>query len=81
MGARAAAGGLAFINSVGNLGGFFGPFLMGKLKEQSGGNFELGLYASAGLMILASMLAFKTLTQKKPIEIAPLKPVEAVALR
>jgi ACS family tartrate transporter-like MFS transporter len=80
MGARAAAGGLAFINSVGNLGGFFGPVLMGQLKERNAGAYEPGLYAAAGLMIVASLLAFKTLRQK-PVPVVPLPPAEAVALR
>ncbi len=40
MGARAAAGGLAFINYVGNLGGFIGPILMDEMKRQSGGGYE-----------------------------------------
>ncbi len=61
MGARAAAGGLAFINSVGNLGGFFGPILMGELKQRSHGGYAAGLYTAAGLMMLASLLAFHKL--------------------
>lgn len=81
MGARAAAGGLAFINSVGNLGGFFGPILMGQLKSRSNGDYTTGLYASAALMILASLFAFRALQQKKTGEVPPLTPVEAVALR
>lgn len=32
----AAAGGIAMINSLGNLGGFLGPFTMGQLKEGFG---------------------------------------------
>jgi ACS family tartrate transporter-like MFS transporter len=58
MGARAAAGGLAFINSVGNLGGFLGPVLMGELKRRSNGGYEAGLYMAAGLMVAAAFLAF-----------------------
>ena len=58
MGARAAAGGLAFINSVGNLGGFFGPVLMGELKNRDNGGFTLGLFMAMGLMFLAAFLAF-----------------------
>ena len=38
----AAAGGIALVNSIGNLGGFVGPYLMGWLKQTSGG-FGLGL--------------------------------------
>ena len=58
MGARAAAGGIAFINSVGNLGGFFGPVLMGKLKQLTNGGYAAGLYTAAGLMVFASLVAY-----------------------
>jgi len=47
-----AAAGIAMINSVGNLGGFFGPGLVGMAKDRTG-NFESGLYLLAGLAILA----------------------------
>ena len=40
-GASAAAG-IAAINSIGNLSGFFGPYVMGYLKDYTG-NFTLGL--------------------------------------
>ena len=45
LGGAAAAGGIALINSVGNLGGFLGPYLMGRYK--TGNNY------TAGLLILA----------------------------
>jgi MFS transporter, ACS family, tartrate transporter len=61
MGARAAAGGLAFINSVGNLGGFIGPFVMGALKTHNNGAFAPGIYTAATLMFMASILALITL--------------------
>src|SRR2546425_12903386 len=32
----AAAGGIAMINSIGNLAGFFGPDIMGRLKDMTG---------------------------------------------
>ncbi len=51
----AAAGGLAFINSIGTVGGFAGPSLMGWLKEFSG-SYVFGLSAVAAIMV-ASMLA------------------------
>ena len=38
----AAAGGLALLNSFSNLGGFFGPYLMGWVKQQTG-NYTLGM--------------------------------------
>lgn len=64
LGAGAAAGGIAFINSVGNLGGFFGPLLMGELKTRSGGAYAPGLYTAAGLMVLASTFAFFMLRRR-----------------
>jgi MFS transporter, ACS family, tartrate transporter len=42
----AAAGGIALINAVGNLGGFFGPYVFGLVKDWSG-NFTWGLIAIA----------------------------------
>ncbi len=42
----AAAGGIAFINSVGNLGGFIGPFAVGYIKDKSG-------HVAYGLVFLA----------------------------
>ena len=51
----AAAGGLAFINSVATTGGFFGPSMMGALKDFSG-SYIVGLLAVAAI-IFASTLA------------------------
>jgi MFS transporter, ACS family, tartrate transporter len=48
----AAAGGLAFINSIGTVGGFAGPSMMGWLKEFSG-SYVIGLTAMAAIMIAA----------------------------
>jgi ACS family tartrate transporter-like MFS transporter len=50
----AAAGGLALLNSFSNLGGFFGPYLMGWLKQLTGG-YSVGLIALAGMEFLAAM--------------------------
>ncbi len=35
----AAAGGIALINALGNLGGFFGPYVFGLIKDATGGSF------------------------------------------
>jgi ACS family tartrate transporter-like MFS transporter len=51
-----AAGGIAFINSVGNLGGQAGPWLMGWLQKKTGA-FSTGLAVSASLLLLAGLLA------------------------
>ena len=50
----AAAGGLAFINSIGTVGGFVGPSMMGWLKEFSG-SYVVGLTAVAVIMIAATV--------------------------
>lgn len=52
----AAAGAIALINAVGNLGGFAGPYLMGWLKDQTG-NYTVGLRILAGAMFVGGLLA------------------------
>ncbi|GAC1484825.1 MAG: MFS transporter [Acetobacteraceae bacterium] len=52
----AAAGGLAFINMIGTMGGFAGPYMMGVLREQTG-SFLTGIAAMAGVMVVAVLLA------------------------
>jgi MFS transporter, ACS family, tartrate transporter len=39
----AAAGGIALINALGNLGGFFGPYVFGLIKDATGGSFTVAL--------------------------------------
>ncbi|QZI70429.1 MFS transporter [Pseudomonas protegens] len=51
----AAAGGIAVINSIGNLAGFVAPYLIGWLKTHTG-SLASGLYLVAGLEILAALL-------------------------
>lgn len=53
----AAAGGLAFINSIGALGGFVGPYVMGWLRETTG-SFDAGMLAIAVVVGLTAMLSF-----------------------
>jgi ACS family tartrate transporter-like MFS transporter len=52
----AAAGGIAFINSVGNLGGFVGPFMVGWLKDNAGG-FQAGLIFLGACLLTGSIVA------------------------
>ena len=47
----AAATGIATINSIGNLGGFVGPAMIGWVKDMTG-SFVGGLYFVAGLLRL-----------------------------
>jgi len=71
MGRRAAAGGIAFINSVGNLGGFVGPVLMGELKRRTHESFAAGLSMAAGLLCMSALLAYR-LQRARPAPQSPL---------
>jgi MFS family permease len=51
----AAAGGIALINAIGNLGGYFGPTVMGTLRDLTGG-YSGGLLVLAGALILEAIL-------------------------
>lgn len=52
----AAVGGIALINSVGNLGGFIGPFTVGWLKDRTG-SFQAGLIFLAMCLLIGSVTA------------------------
>jgi nitrate/nitrite transporter NarK len=45
----AAAGAIGLINSLGNVGGFVGPYLTGYLKDRTGG------YSAAWMLLAASL--------------------------
>jgi len=51
----AAAAGIATINSIGNLGGFVGPSMIGLIKQRTG-SFAGGLYFVAGLLVLSAVV-------------------------
>lgn len=53
----AAAGGIAVINSIGNLAGFVAPYTIG-LSTQVTGSSSSGLYVVAGFELLAAVLLF-----------------------
>jgi ACS family tartrate transporter-like MFS transporter len=49
---QAAAGGIALINSMGAVGGFVGPYLLGVVKQRTG-SFTIGLLMLAGALVAA----------------------------
>jgi len=53
----AAAGGIALINSIGNLGGFVGPYAIGWIKDATG-EITLGLVVLATCSITAGVVTF-----------------------
>jgi MFS transporter, ACS family, tartrate transporter len=52
---RAAAGGIALVNTIGVTGGLFGPIVVGAAKDA--GSLEAGLAALAAVLLLGSALA------------------------
>ena len=53
----AAAGAIALINSIGNLAGFGGPYLIGWIKDSTGSTAN-GLLALAVLPLIGGLLVF-----------------------
>ncbi|QKZ05148.1 MFS transporter [Pseudomonas eucalypticola] len=58
LSAGVAAGGLAIINSVGQMAGFLSPYIVGFIKDQTGST-DAALYALAGLIVVGSAVAWK----------------------
>jgi len=56
MAGLSAAAGIAAINSLANLGGYFGPDIIGKFRSVNGG-FKGGLLAIAAVLIVSGMVA------------------------
>jgi MFS transporter, ACS family, tartrate transporter len=73
----AAAGGIALINSIGNLAGFAAPFMMGYLKDATGG-FSAGLLAVSTLPFLSFILVL-ALGHNPALEGVPASAGEAAA--
>ena len=61
----AAAGGIALINSIGNLSGWVGPSVVGWLEDLTG-KTATGLYAVAGLEILGAILILRFMPRASP---------------
>ena len=55
LGASGAAASIGLINSVGNLGGFFGPYTIGWLSDKMG-SYAGGLWAVAAALSLSGVV-------------------------
>jgi ACS family tartrate transporter-like MFS transporter len=53
----AAAASIGFINSIGNLGGFLGPSVLGTVRKTTG-SFAGGLYYLCGSMLVTVVILF-----------------------
>jgi ACS family tartrate transporter-like MFS transporter len=66
----AAAAGIALINSIGNLGGYVGPFIVGWIKESTK-SFEMGLYFLAGCAFASALITYlATRATQEPVTTA-----------
>ena len=63
----AAAASIAWINSIGNLGGFFGPWWIGVMKDATG-SFAGGLFGLALLSFLAALVCAFFLDIPNPVK-------------
>jgi D-galactonate transporter len=64
----AAAAGIAWINSLGNLAGFFGPSIVGWFADLTKRS-DYGLYVIAGTLVLGSILVLAFVPQRVPADI------------
>jgi len=66
---RAAAGGIALVNSVANVAGFVGPTLMGYMREATG-NFTAGLWLLAAALLAGAVIAISIAppAERRPLE-------------
>jgi ACS family tartrate transporter-like MFS transporter len=65
----AAAAGIATINSIGNLGGFVGPAMIGWIKDLTG-SFQGGLYFVAALLVVSAVLTLALGLSQRPTSTA-----------
>jgi ACS family tartrate transporter-like MFS transporter len=68
----AAAAGIALINSVGNLGGFVGPYLIGRVRDATG-SFAGSLLTIAAMLLVGSVVAIslRRSAAAEPVDAAP----------
>jgi MFS transporter, ACS family, tartrate transporter len=66
LSATTAAAGIAFINSVGNLGGFFGPYIIGVVRTSTG-QFRGGLLVVAAALAISGTLVLTIKLNRKPL--------------
>jgi sugar phosphate permease len=58
LGSAAAAGGLALINSLGQIAGFVSPFLVGWIKDKTGST-DVALYILSAVLLLGAILVLR----------------------
>ena len=62
-----AAAGIAWINAIGNLGGHFGPDLIGRIREANGGNADAAFLTLAAAAAAGGVLVLIVTRPPKPM--------------
>ncbi|MGH6862435.1 MAG: MFS transporter, partial [Phyllobacterium sp.] len=69
----AAASGIALVNSIGNLGGFAGPYLVGYVREATG-SFQTAMFFLAFCPLLSAVILYAMTSRRAlPEDVASLK--------
>jgi MFS transporter, ACS family, tartrate transporter len=69
----AAAGAIALINSIGNLGGFFGPYIVGYIKDTTGSFNASMIFLGISMIISSCIVLFLIKQSGKALDINPSK--------
>ena len=64
----AAAGGIAWINSVGNLGGFFGPSIVGVITDLTKRS-DYGLYVASVMLVVGAALILAFVPRRYQVDL------------
>jgi hypothetical protein len=67
----AAAAGIAWVNSVGNLGGHFGPDLIGRIRMATGGSSEAAFFTLAGVALIGVLIILFLPGTERKVSAAP----------
>lgn len=65
---QAGAGGIALINSIGAVGGFVGPYLLGQVRDRAG-SFQPGLLTLSAALVGAAGLVLNL--RRRPLAVGP----------
>lgn len=66
LGGTAAAGGIALVNSIGNLGGFAGPYVVGWIRDSTQ-SYAAGINFLAACALASAIVAFVVVSPKPAI--------------
>lgn len=61
-----AAAGIAFINMIGNIGGFAAPYITGAMKDATG-SYQAPMFVVGGFLLLSAVLVMFTAAKSGPV--------------